>query len=106
MAREKHKTAQNEYFAGRHAKAKRSRRTGPWFQSDGGAAVGRSRKEDLSDFGLSRGWYYKAAVADEIRMIAVRQRNSLRGVRLVVYDSVVAYIHRAADVGVPGQSGF
>ena len=49
-------------------------------------------------FGLSRGWYYKAAAAGEIRMIAVRQRNSLRGVRLVVYDSVVAYIHRAAGM--------
>ena len=49
-------------------------------------------------FGLSRGWYYKASAAGEIRMVAVRQRNSLRGVRLVVYDSVVAYIHRSAGM--------
>jgi hypothetical protein len=47
-------------------------------------------------FGLSRGWYYKAAALGEIRMIAVRQRGALRGVRLVVYDSVADYIWRSA----------
>jgi hypothetical protein len=47
-------------------------------------------------FGLSRSWYYKAAALGEIKMVAVRQRNALRGVRLVVYDSVVAYVRRAA----------
>lgn len=46
-------------------------------------------------FGLSRGWYYKAAALGEIRMVAVRQRGALRGVRLVVYDSVTDYIRRA-----------
>lgn len=46
-------------------------------------------------FGLSRGWYYKAAALGEIRMVAVRQRNALRGVRLVVYDSVADYIRRS-----------
>src|SRR6266700_1842464 len=48
-------------------------------------------------FGLSRGWYYKAAALGEIKMIAVRQRGALRGVRLVVYDSVADYIRRAAQ---------
>lgn len=47
-------------------------------------------------FGLSRGWYYKAHAAGEIRMVAVWQRGALRGVLLVVYDSVCAYIRRAA----------
>ncbi len=46
-------------------------------------------------FGLSRGWYYKAHAAGEIKMVAVRQRNALRGVRLIVYDSVLDYIHRS-----------
>jgi len=50
-------------------------------------------------FGLSRGWYYKTAALGEIKMIAVRQRNALRGVRLVQYDSVTAYIRRAAEQG-------
>jgi len=49
-------------------------------------------------FGLSRGWYYKAAALGEIKMVAVRQRNALRGVRLVVYDSVVEYIRRAEKI--------
>ena len=56
-------------------------------------------------FGLSRGWYYKAAALGEIRMVAVRQRNALRGVRLVVYDSVAAYIHRAAEEATPAATG-
>jgi hypothetical protein len=49
-------------------------------------------------FGLSRGWYYKAAALGEIKMVAVRQRGALRGVRLVVHDSVVEYIKRAAQM--------
>jgi len=51
-------------------------------------------------FGLSRAWYYKAAALGEIRMIAVRQRGALRGVRLVVYDSVVDYIRRSAQAAL------
>ncbi len=49
-------------------------------------------------FGLSRGWYYKAAAHGEIKMIALRQRNALRGVRLVVFDSVLDYIKRSSEV--------
>jgi hypothetical protein len=54
-------------------------------------------------FGLSRGWYYKTAALGEIKMIAVRQRGALRGVRLVVYDSVLAYVRRADETTQPGQ---
>jgi hypothetical protein len=46
-------------------------------------------------FGLSRGWYYKAESLGEIKIISVRRRNALRGVRLVVYDSVADHIRRA-----------
>ena len=49
-------------------------------------------------FGLSRSWYYKAAGMGEIKLVAVRQRGALRGVRLVVYDSVAAYVRRAAEM--------
>lgn len=52
-------------------------------------------------FGLSRAWYYKASALGEIRMIAVRQRGALRGVRL--YDSVADYIRRAGQEAT--QSG-
>jgi hypothetical protein len=55
-------------------------------------------------FGLSRGWYYKAAAHGEIKMIALRQRNALRGVRLVVYDSVLDYIKRAMNTPESGVS--
>ncbi|HEY3754746.1 MAG TPA: hypothetical protein VGL42_01215 [Opitutaceae bacterium] len=48
-------------------------------------------------FGLSRGWYYKAAAAGEIKTVAIRQRGAVRGVRLVVLDSVLAYIKRSAE---------
>ncbi|HVW20597.1 MAG TPA: hypothetical protein VHC86_05235 [Opitutaceae bacterium] len=48
-------------------------------------------------FGLSRGWYYKAFAAGEIKMVALRQRDAVRGVTLVVYDSVAAYIRRSMD---------
>ena len=49
-------------------------------------------------FGLSRAWFYKAESLGEIRMISVRQRNAIRGVRLVVYDTVTDYIRRAAEI--------
>lgn len=48
-------------------------------------------------FGLSRAWYYKAASLGEIRMVAVRQRGAVRGVRLVAYDSVADFIRRSAQ---------
>ncbi len=46
-------------------------------------------------FGLSRGWYYKAAASGEIKLVAIRQRGALRGVRLIAYDSVLDYIRRS-----------
>ena len=52
-------------------------------------------------FGLSRSWYYKAAASGEVKMVSVRQRNALRGVRLIVYDSVADYIRRASDAETP-----
>ena len=48
-------------------------------------------------FGLSRSWYYKAATTGEIKMVALRHRGALRGVRLVVYDSVADFVRRAAQ---------
>ncbi|MGH7995105.1 MAG: hypothetical protein ACREFX_02010 [Opitutaceae bacterium] len=59
-------------------------------------------------FGLSRSWYYKFATLGEITMVSIRQRGALRGVRLVAYDSVTAYVRRAAQtdggVGTENQS--
>lgn len=50
-------------------------------------------------FGLSRAWYYQAAALGEIKMVAIRRRGTVRGVRLVVYDSVRDYIRRASAEG-------
>jgi hypothetical protein len=55
-------------------------------------------------FGLSRGWYYKAFAAGEIKMVALRQRNAVRGVRLVVYESVAAFIRRAGEEMTSGEA--
>jgi hypothetical protein len=49
--------------------------------------------------GLSRGWYYKAEAAGEIRMVAIRNRGAVRGVRMAAYDSVMDYIRRAMGEG-------
>lgn len=55
-------------------------------------------------FGLSRGWYYKAAAVGEIRMVAIRNRGAVRGVRLVAYDSVLDYIRRSMAESTPGAA--
>jgi hypothetical protein len=55
-------------------------------------------------FGLSRSWYYKAEASGEIRMVSVRQRNALRGVRLIVYDSVADFIRRASAQSASNES--
>lgn len=44
----------------------------------------------------------KTANLGEIKMVAIRQRGALRGVRLVVYDSVCDYIRRSAQTGTVG----
>lgn len=54
-------------------------------------------------FGLSRGWYYKAAAAGEIKMVAIRNRGAVRGVRLVAYDSVVDYVWRSMNAVKPAS---
>jgi hypothetical protein len=47
-------------------------------------------------FGLSRSWYYKAGELGEIRLVSLRRRGMIRGVRLVSYDSVIEHIRRAS----------
>lgn len=55
-------------------------------------------------FGLSRGWYYKAAACGEIKMVAIRNRGAVRGVRLVAYDSVMDYIRRSMSGALAARS--
>jgi hypothetical protein len=56
-------------------------------------------------FGLSRSWYYNAAASGEIKLVSIRQRNALRGVRLVVYDSVADFIRRSSMGTGPAVNG-
>ena len=55
-------------------------------------------------FGLSPGWYYKAAAAGEIRLIAARHAKASRGVRLVAYDSVADFIRRSVSEAMPATA--
>jgi hypothetical protein len=47
-------------------------------------------------FGLARSWYYQAAAQGEIKLVSLRHRGAIRGVRLVSYDSVLEHIQRAS----------
>lgn len=46
-------------------------------------------------FGLTRSWYYNAEKEGVLRLIRLRQRGRQRGVTLVPYDDVAAFIQAA-----------
>ena len=43
---------------------------------------------------------HPASTSGEIKMVAIRNRGAMRGVRLVAYDSVLDYIRRSMDGAV------
>jgi hypothetical protein len=43
-------------------------------------------------FGLTRSWYYSAEKLGKLRLVRLRDRGKLRGVTLVPYDAVSAFI--------------
>ena len=43
-------------------------------------------------FGLGRSWYYEAEKAGFFKLVRLRQRGALRGVTLVPYDAVAAFV--------------
>jgi hypothetical protein len=49
--------------------------------------------------GLSRGFLYALASEGKIKTISLRERGKARGVRLIVYDSLIDYIRKAAEGG-------
>lgn len=49
-------------------------------------------------FGLTRPWYYAAEKRGDIRLTRIRERGKLRGVTLIPYDAIAAYI-RAQGAG-------
>lgn len=58
-------------------------------------------------FGLTRPWYYAAEKRGDIRLVRIRERGKLRGITLVPYDAIAAFIRgqgRSADSGL-GHNG-
>lgn len=76
-----------------------SKHIGAAFES--GIAGGKSVKnkpewlrvpEAVRLFGLGRSYLYELIGAGSIRSTSIRRRGALRGIRLISYDSLVAYI--------------
>jgi hypothetical protein len=50
-------------------------------------------------FGLGRSYYYAGEQLGYWRLIRIRQRGKVRGVTLVPYDSIAAFIRRQDNEG-------
>jgi hypothetical protein len=48
-------------------------------------------------FGLCRSTLYELITAGKVKSTALRKRNATRGIRLISYDSLAAYIEEAAQ---------
>ena len=48
-------------------------------------------------FGLTRPWYYAAEKRGAIKLKRIRERGKLRGITLVPYDEIAAFIHSQTD---------
>lgn len=60
--------------------------------------------EAVRCFGLSRSAIYELIVTGAIKSAAIRKRGAVRGIRLISFDSLAAYIENAANVGNGGGS--
>jgi len=49
-------------------------------------------------FGLSRSYYYEGEKQGYWRLVRIRQRGKLRGVTLVPYDTIAAFIRKQSNV--------
>jgi Helix-turn-helix domain len=50
-------------------------------------------------FGLCRSSLYELIAAGTIKSTALRKRGALRGIRLINYDSLAAFVEQAANDG-------
>lgn len=48
-------------------------------------------------FGLTRSWFYAAEARGDIKLVRLRERGKLRGVTLVPYDPIAAFIRSQAS---------
>jgi hypothetical protein len=49
-----------------------------------------------SHFGFSRAFFYAGEAAGFWKLVRIRQRGKIRGVTLVPYDTVSAFVHKEA----------
>lgn len=49
-------------------------------------------------FGLGRSYYYEGEKQGYWRLIRIRQRGKLRGVTLIPYDAIAAFIRKQSNV--------
>ena len=48
-------------------------------------------------FGIGRSSLYELITAGKVRSVCLKQRNALRGIRLINYDSLKAFIEEAVQ---------
>ena len=53
-------------------------------------------------FGLGRSYYYEGEKQGYWRLIRIRQRGKLRGVTLVPYDNIAAFIRKQSSAEIVG----
>lgn len=51
-------------------------------------------------FGLGRSYYYEGEKQGYWKLVRIRQRGKLRGITLVPYDAVAAFIHKQTRAAV------
>ena len=50
-------------------------------------------------FGLTRSYYYQLEAEGRLRLVRIRQRGRVRGIVLIPFDSVSAFIRSQVDEG-------
>lgn len=55
-------------------------------------------------FGLRKSYYYNAEARGDFRLVRLRERGKLRGVTLVPYDAVAAFIRSQAEADGPKEA--
>ncbi len=50
-------------------------------------------------FGICRSSLYELIAANKIKSTSLRKRGAIKGIRLISYDSLAAYIENAANQG-------
>jgi hypothetical protein len=55
-------------------------------------------------FGITRSLYYEGENRGYWKLVRLRQRGKLRGITLVPYDAVAAFVRKQMELGAPKKS--